>query len=847
VGAASVIALGLVGSSVVLAAPAFAYSVHYLYVDNTSSACTDAGPGSSTAPFCTIQAAADKVTVGYGIDVVAGTYTSPTTITASGTASEPIPLLFSETATGCQDSAGPVVTLPVGSSRSAITVSNASYVDIENVCVRNDAATGAAISLQNASQVSVDGGFIRNEADGIDISGSGVGDIVERTYVFTAGTGVSVSSTADATISTNRIYPNLDVSSGSGFQGITVSGSSDTDIVSNTIEPQCLSGVSVSGGSSATEMENNVIGTDVSLCTSAQLIGLSVAADSASEFSENYDSIGMPNSGYPIQWAGTTYKSASTYTAATGQGAADYIGTDYLTDGRNPADYVDDADANASGELATDINGNPRVDDPNIANTGTGVGYYDRGATELQDALNAEFTAINTIGGHSVSVQTSKVAPCGTWASTYTATLQWGDGQQTVQSGKSCNNESVAAVHTYATPGTYPLTLVVTDGYSTVTATQTATPAGLDFTSYGPTRILDTRNGTGAIKAKVAPGGYVKVKVAGNGSIPANVQAVALNLTATNVNASGYAAAVADGAGSPSTSNLNFGSGQTVANSTIVQVASDGYIDIYNGSKASSIDLIADVTGYFTPISGAGYNTVAPDRILDTRNGTGAAKAQVASHSAIPVGIVGVDGIPSSATAVAVHITVTNAKGGGFVAAVPDGSTTPTTSSVNFATGQTASNTVIVPIAADGKIKLYNGATGAVDLIADVAGYFTTASTNVFLPVPPTRVLDTRTTAPLKSDSTNYYLVSTNTDPGTVAVAANLTATQPTAGGNLQAYPAGTPRPGVSNVNFGPGQTVANLALLTNSAPSGADTDIYNDSPGTTQLIIDVFGYFTAD
>jgi hypothetical protein len=340
----------------------------------------------------------------------------------------------------------------------------------------------------------------------------------------------------------------------------------------------------------------------------------------------------------------------------------------------------------------------------------------------------------------------------------------------------------------------------------------------------------------------------VRVKVAGNGSIPGNVKAVALNLTVTNVAAGGYAAAVADGSGAPSTSNLNFASGQTVANSAIIQVPSDGYIDVYNGSKASGIDVIADVTGYFSPTAYAGYNALTPDRILDTRYGTGAAKAQVASRSGISVGIVGVDGIPASASAVAVHVTVTNARAGGYVAAVPDGSGTPTTSSVNFGAGATTSNTVIVPIAADGKIELYNGAGGAVDLIADVAGYFTASSTKVYVPETPSRVLDTRyTSSPLKSDTAYYYSVSTNNDPGIVAVAANLTVTQPTAGGNLQAYPAGTTRPGVSNVNFGPGQTIANLALLTNSAPTGADTNVYNDSSGTTQLIIDVFGYFTSD
>ena len=47
---------------------------------------------------------------------------------------------------------------------------------------------------------------------------------------------------------------------------------------------------------------------------------------------------------------------------------------------------------------------------------------------------------------------------------------------------------------------------------------------------------------------------------------------------------------------------------------------------------------------------------------------------------------------------------------------------------------------------------------------------------------------------------------------------ANLTVTAPTAGGYLTAYPPDTTRPGVSNLNFNSGQTVANLALLANDS-----------------------------
>ena len=45
-------------------------------------------------------------------------------------------------------------------------------------------------------------------------------------------------------------------------------------------------------------------------------------------------------------------------------------------------------------------------------------------------------------------------------------------------------------------------------------------------------------------------------------------------------------------------------------------------------------------------------------------------------------------------------------------------------SNLNFTAGQTVPNLVIVPVGADGKIRLYNGSPGTVQLIADIAGYY---------------------------------------------------------------------------------------------------------------------------
>jgi len=77
---------------------------------------------------------------------------------------------------------------------------------------------------------------------------------------------------------------------------------------------------------------------------------------------------------------------------------------------------------------------------------------------------------------------------------------------------------------------------------------------------------------------------------------------------------------------------------------------------------------------------------------------------------------------------------------------------------------------------------------------------------------------------------------------GVSAVAFNLTATSPTANGYLTAWPSGQPLPFSSNLNFTPGATVPNLAIV--AAGTAGGVSLYN-SAGSTDLVADAVGYFT--
>ena len=97
---------------------------------------------------------------------------------------------------------------------------------------------------------------------------------------------------------------------------------------------------------------------------------------------------------------------------------------------------------------------------------------------------------------------------------------------------------------------------------------------------------------------------------------------------------------------------------------------------------------------------------------------------------------------------------------------------------------------------------------------------FTTAG-NDYTADGPTRLLDTRTTtgghhAPVKQGETVKVKIAGNGDipSGVTAVVLNLTATDSTRSGNVTAYADGDIAPETSNVNYGKGTTVANLAVV---------------------------------
>jgi protocatechuate 3,4-dioxygenase beta subunit len=381
-------------------------------------------------------------------------------------------------------------------------------------------------------------------------------------------------------------------------------------------------------------------------------------------------------------------------------------------------------------------------------------------------------------------------------------------------------------------------------GYATTTLPSAATdpvevPGAIH--SLTPSRLLDSRIGQG-FTGPATNGTVIKLPVWGKGGVPTGASAVIINLTVTQPTASGYVTAYASGGTAPWVSNANFTPGVTVANLSLVPVgAVDGAIAL-KVATPGSVHVIADVQGYVVggTVSAAGAVVpVTPARVLDTRT-----TQHVGTGGTISLTVAGVVGVPADASAVVANITVTGTTGPGYLTAWPAGVARPTSSNVNFVTGQTVPNMAIVKVGANKSISLFNS-SGPMDMVVDIQGYVTAGTPTLpgtVQPITPTRVLDTRDGYLPVPGNTGGWVDFDSPDLAKVpqGVLINLTVTEPQAPGWLSAYPDGVARPLVSNLNFTAGAVVPNLALVALSDGYG---DIYNGSTGSVHVVVDVLAY----
>ncbi|TDV54906.1 RCC1 domain-containing protein [Actinophytocola oryzae] len=238
---------------------------------------------------------------------------------------------------------------------------------------------------------------------------------------------------------------------------------------------------------------------------------------------------------------------------------------------------------------------------------------------------------------------------------------------------------------------------------------------GAKFTALSPNRVLDTRSTGGPLGPRAT-----RVLDLTN-RIPTSATAVTFNLTGTGPTATTFVSAFPTGGSVPNASSLNLPAGDTRANLVTVAVGADRKVSLFN--NAGDVQLIADLTGFYTPEFGASFVPINPARVLDTRNGTGVdgRTLPVTTREIISVDLT--NAVPLTATGAIINITGVSASASTFVTAWPQFENQPAASTLNLGAGQTVPNAAVVSFSRMRGLNLFNNA-GDVHLIADLAGVF---------------------------------------------------------------------------------------------------------------------------
>lgn len=274
-----------------------------------------------------------------------------------------------------------------------------------------------------------------------------------------------------------------------------------------------------------------------------------------------------------------------------------------------------------------------------------------------------------------------------------------------------------------------------------------------------------------------------------------------------------------------------------------------GGLGIFYGALASA-ELYTPARQNSAPLH---FIPVPPCRVADTRSAEGPFGAPYLAGGASRVFVIANStcGIPASALAYSLNLTVVPMTSLEYVTLWPTGEPQPLVSTLNSIDARVKANATIVSAGADTGVSVF--ATNDTHVILDINGYFVPASTTpslAFFPLAPCRVADTR--LPLGSlgqpyltggKARDFSITASNCNVPTSAQAYSLNFTVVPKGPSLEylaTWPAGRSQPLVSTLNDPTGTIVANAAIV----PAGANGDISVFATHDTEVTIDINGYF---
>jgi len=337
-------------------------------------------------------------------------------------------------------------------------------------------------------------------------------------------------------------------------------------------------------------------------------------------------------------------------------------------------------------------------------------------------------TGVGGVPTADVTAVVMNVTVTGTTSSGYLTAWPSGEPQPVVSNLNFVPGQTVPNLVTVKVGANGKVNLFNSSGSTNVIAdiagyyTSTPPPTGGRFTALTPSRLLDTRDGTGTggVIAPIAFNSSIDLPVTGVGGVPSSgVNAVALNVTVDQPTAAGFLTVWPKGEARPTASTHNFVPGLTVANLVLAKVGADGAISIYNSAGATHV--VADVIGYFSSTGGA-FVPVAPQRLIDSRFGTGTTQAPLGLGDSRAVAIATGSPVPAAAKAAVVNVTSVNSTQPSFVTVWPTGDKQPLASTLNPRPGVPVPNQAYLRLGAGGALSVFNN-NGSTDVIVDVFGY----------------------------------------------------------------------------------------------------------------------------
>ncbi|MEX1105183.1 MAG: S8 family peptidase [Ilumatobacteraceae bacterium] len=204
---------------------------------------------------------------------------------------------------------------------------------------------------------------------------------------------------------------------------------------------------------------------------------------------------------------------------------------------------------------------------------------------------NASAAVLNVTVTNPAAAGFVTVYPCGSQPTTLTSSLNF-------RAGQTIANGVISKIGTDGQVCLY--TQVPTDIIVDVTG---YFGAATDFTGVVPARFYDSRPGYSTVDGLQSGAGrretgwVTEIDVLNRAPISASAGAVVLNVTVTNTAAPGYVMVYPCGSPPPTpTSSVNFGTGDTVANSVVSRIGAGGKVCVLS---QTATDLIVDVTGWF--------------------------------------------------------------------------------------------------------------------------------------------------------------------------------------------------------------------------------------------------------